>query len=240
MNPEAMLPHGLAILAYFRGDKSAELKMHRDDGELGMLSMSHYFRSPDKFSVVEVTALDLCKGRILDVGAGGGIHTLELLARGMTVKAIDVSPETVEVLKERGIGDAACVDVFNLDDESFDTLLMLGHGIGMVEDLLGLKRFLKHAQQITSDEGQIVLHSLDVRKTDYPLHLAYHAANRKAGRYFGEVRLRLEFEGKTGPTFGWLHVDPDTLRDEAEKTGWNCQIALIDDEGEFLARLTKK
>jgi hypothetical protein len=80
--------------------------------------------------------------------------------------------------------------------------------------------------------------SLDVRCTDNPTHLAYQEANRRAGRYFGEFRMQFEYQGKTGPLFGWLHVDPKTLADHAGRTGWACEVAFREDGGNYLARLT--
>jgi hypothetical protein len=117
---------------------------------------------------------------------------------------------------------------------------MLGHGIGMVEDLPGLNRFLAHAHQLIGSGGQLLLHSRDVRQTDDPNHLTYHEANRRAGHYIGEICLQFEYEGQSGPYCGWLHVDPPTLRQRAEQGGWNCEIILEQDSGEYLARLTQQ
>jgi len=239
MQPEAMVPHGLALLAYFRGDESAELKMLRDDGNGDTLAISHYYRTPDEFTTIENKALELGEGRILDVGAGSGIHSCYLLSKAKTVTAIDISPESITILKERGIADAHCVDLFDFDGGPFDTLLMLSHGIGMVENIDGLRRFLEHAHQLTSDQGQILMHSLDFRLTSDPIHLAYHEANRQAGRYLGEIRLNLQFEEHIGPYFGWLHVDPERLESEAESAGWKCKIVHWENDGEYLARLTQ-
>lgn len=50
----------------------------------------------------------------------------------------------------------------------FDSILLLGHGIGMVEDLPGLDRFLGHARRLTGNAGQLLPHSLDVRQTEDP------------------------------------------------------------------------
>jgi hypothetical protein len=116
---------------------------------------------------------------------------------------------------------------------------MLGHGIGIVEDLAGLDRFLAHARKLAHDNGQVLLHSTDVRQTDDPEHLAYHESTRKAGRYIGEIRLQMEYEGEIGPYCGWLHVDPQTLRDRAEPVGWGCETILMQDGGDYLARLTR-
>jgi hypothetical protein len=114
---------------------------------------------------------------------------------------------------------------------------MLGHGIGMVEDLQGLSRFLAHARGLTRASGHLLLDSRDVRHTDDPRHLAYHEANRRAARYVGEIRLQIEYAGQTGPYCGWLHVDPETLRQQGERAGWHCEIILALDSGDYLAGL---
>ena len=134
--------------------------------------------------------------------------------------------------------DVHCADIFDFQEEPFDTLLMLGHGIGIVEDLQGLSRFLAHARRLTRAGGHLLLDSLDVRQTDDPKHLAYHEANRRTGRYFGEIRLQLEYAGQTGPYCGWLHVDPEILRKQGELAGWQCETILELDSGGYLAGLT--
>jgi SAM-dependent methyltransferase len=238
MNPNAMTPFGLALLAYFGGETSAQIAICRDDGLEDLVPVSQFYRSPDEFLPIEVSAIERCQGHVLDIGAGTGIHSLVLQSHGRSVTAIDISPQAVEILTERGIADAHCVDVFDFEEGPFDTLLMLGHGIGMVEDIPGLTRFLAHAHRLTSAHGQILLNSLDVRETDDPDHLAYHEANRRAGRYIGEVRLQFEYRGQVGPYCGWLHVDPQTLCAQAGHVGWECEIVLEEGSGDYLARLT--
>jgi 2-polyprenyl-3-methyl-5-hydroxy-6-metoxy-1,4-benzoquinol methylase len=237
MDARAMMPHGLALLAHFNGEHEAQLTVRRDDGVESVLPVSHFFRSPDDFSSIELTALELCKGHVLDIGAGTGLHSLAMQAQGMTVTAIDISPEAVEIMSKMGVQDLHCDDVCQFRGGPFDTLLMLDHGIGMVEDLPGLGRFLAHAHQLARSGGQILLHSLDVRQTDDPSHLAHHAANRLAGRYVGETRVQFEYEGRSGPYCGWLHVDPQVLMREAESAGWECEVVAEAEGGDYLARL---
>ena len=43
------------------------------------------------------------KGKVLDVGAGSGCHSLVLQEKGIDVTAIDISPLSVETTKERGV-----------------------------------------------------------------------------------------------------------------------------------------
>lgn len=234
-----MAPHGLAIRAYHQGDTSATLMIRREDGEKRPLPVSHYYRSEEEFSRIEVTALEQCRGHVLDIGAGSGIHSLVLQSRGLRVTAVEISPPAAEVLSERGVAEVHCVDVFDFEAGPFDSLLMLGHGIGIVQDIAGLERFLIHAARLTTRKGKLLVHSLDVRRTDDPVHLAYHEFNWRAGRYVGEVRVQLQFEDKISPYFSWLHVDPETLSIKARQAGWHFEMLREEGDGDYLAQLTR-
>ncbi|MDH3367195.1 MAG: methyltransferase domain-containing protein [Gemmatimonadota bacterium] len=234
-----MAPHGRALLAYSDGDLDAELLVRRGDGREEHLSVRYFFRPPEEFTTIETTALAQSRGRVLDVGAGSGLHSLALQSDGMTVTAIDLTSEAVAVMARRGVLDARQADVFRFHDGPFDTLLMLGHGIGMVQDLAGLDRFLAHARGLVSDGGQLLVHTVDPTRTDDPAHLAYHEASRRAGRYIGEIELQFEFEGERGAACRWLILDEPTLRRHAEAAGWDCEILREEETGDYLARLAR-
>ncbi len=118
----------------------------------------------------------------------------------------------------RGVRTARRADVFEYRGGPFDTLVMLGHGIGIVEDLAGLRRFLTHAKKLVKPTGQLLVDSLDVSRSREPEDLAYQEAKRKADRYRGEMVMQIEFGDTKGPFCGWLHVDPGTLEDHAMET----------------------
>ncbi len=237
MLADAMQPHGRALLAYFEGEHAAELIVRRDDGLESRLPAGHFFRPHTDFTLLELAALDHCTGSVLDIGAGTGLHTLVLQERGLPVKAIDIDRNAVDVMKRRGVHNALCTDVFQYQDSAFDTILLLGHGIGMVETLAGLDRFLSIIRSLVTSRGQVLLDSLDVRTTSDPRHLAYQANKRLAGRYIGETRLQFEYRGFEGPWCGWLHVDAETLNEYADRTGWKCTVLEQMENGEYLARL---
>jgi len=240
MELNAMRPFGLALLAYARGDTQVDVVVRRDDGLAVALPMAFFFRSPEAFSDVERTALEACRGRVLDAGAGSGLHTRCLQDRGFTVTAIDVSPEAVQVMRERGVTDPRRAELFEFRG-SYDTCLLLGHGAGMAGDLAGLDRLLSRAPAFLAPGGQLLLNSLDVGCTDDPVHLAYQEANRVAGRYPGEIRQQVVFGEVQGPVFKWLHVDPDTLEGRSRASGWNCEILTRDQHtGDYLARLERR
>jgi hypothetical protein len=136
----------------------------------------------------------------------------------------------------------AMIDVFDVKSarpQVFDTLLLMMHGIGMVETLAGLDRFLQHARGLLSPDGRIVCDSLDVRVSTDPVHTAYHETNRQAGRYVGEIRMSFEYKGHTGPLCGWLHVDAETLSRHARQAGWDCRVVHREESGSYLAQLTQ-
>lgn len=234
-----MNPHGLAMLDFYNGDTSAKIIIHRDDGHKEELPASKFFRNPSEFSPIEEAAIKLCRGSILDAGAGAGPHSLVLQNNGFSVCAIDISPEAVEVMHKRGVKNVHCADIFNYAGGKFDTILMMMHGIGMVENLSGLNKFLAVVKEKLKPNGQILLDSMDARHTNDPAHLNYHEKNRRAGNYFGEFRLQFEYKGKKGASFTWLHIDPETLKEHALKAGWSTDIIVPKDEnGNYLARLT--
>lgn len=233
----AMTPFGIALVSYFKGQLDASVLIRREDGVLANLPAGHFFREESSFSEIENLALSHCRGHILDIGAGSGIHSLALQKKGLKVTAIDISPELVPLMISRGVKSPAVVDIFNYEGGSFDTLLMLGHGIGICGTLDGLDRFLLHARKLLAPGGRILFDSTDVSKSTDPQNLAYHEANHKAGRYIGEVVFRMEFGPVTGPYLQWFHVDPVTIEEYAFKAGYQCEILLEKPDGEYLAGL---
>lgn len=239
MDPTAMEPFGMALEAYFSGELAAALIVRRDDGNSATLPTNHFFRDEEAFTELELAALARCAGHVLDIGTAAGSHALVLQRRGLRVTAIDISPRAVAIAGARGVADARRADVMGFAGGPFDTLLMLGHGVGMVETMAGLGAFLTTAWTLLAPGGQLLLDSMDATATADPMHLAYHEANRRAGRYYGEIRMQFEFRACTGPWCGWLQVDAATLGAEAAARGWACDVLTRGAHGDYLARLTK-
>jgi SAM-dependent methyltransferase len=239
INAEAMKPFGMAIKDYYAGDTAAMVRIYRDDGEIDDLAIAVFFRSPTEIPLDKV-ALDNCHGRVLDVGAGAGIHSLYLQGKGFSVCAMDVSPEACEVMRKRGVKEIRRASFADFNGGPYDTLLILGRSIGMVENLIGLDDFFKKARKLVKHGGQVLLNSLDVSKTDNPQHLAYHQANKQAGRYIGEVKMQLEYKGVKAPFTGFIHFDAATLAGHAKKLGWSCKILVQEKDGNYLAQLARQ
>jgi SAM-dependent methyltransferase len=222
-------PHGAALRDYLAGRLDADVLVRDEDGEEERTPAKVFFRTPEEFSALDHAALDLCRGRVLDVGAGAGCHSLALQARGLRVTALDVAPEAVDVMRRRGVLDARCGDVFSFAGERFDTLLILMNGIGLVGTLARLDGFLREVHGLLSDGGQILLDSFDPGAPD----------SGRGSRYVGEMRFQLEYRGMRGAYYDFLFLDLETLRRHARGAGWTCESIWQEDEGHYLARLSE-
>lgn len=220
------------------GDETAMLVVHSSLGESDDLPVQVFFRGEEEFFPFERAALALCRGRVLDAGAGTGVHTLELQRRGFEVRAIDVLPEAVRIMRERGVGDAVCADLFELEEGRFDTLLMLMNGIGPVGALGELPRFFDTARRLLAPKGQILVDSgaaMICEPRPGAPKLAWPAPTAEG--YRGEAWIRLEYGGELGSAFRELYLGADEMSVQAARCGWRCDIAYTDDSGAYLACL---
>jgi SAM-dependent methyltransferase len=239
MNRKPWTPHGLALLDFFNGKTFAEVVVHDADGYTEVVPASVFFRAPEEFSALEEAALDLCRGRVLDVGAGAGCHSLVLQERGLQVCAIDIAAEAVDVMRGRGVRDARRADIFRFQAEPFDTLLLLMNGIGVVGKVAGLRPFLATLGRLLQPAGQILLDSFDPGPENGP-EAAGPGDQERPCPYVGEMRFQLEYHGRKGEMYDWLFVDFETLAGEARAAGWIAASIWQEEEGHYLARLTRE
>ncbi len=223
----ALGPFGQALLAYWRGDESTTITHEFKTGQKKSLPVSVFFRTPSEFFPTE-NGFVYCRGRILVVGAGTGVHALELENQGYEVTAIDICPQAVQIMKERGIKDVRQQDFLQFVGETYDTILMLGQNIGMCETLKGIKGLLNRCRKLLRPNGQLLVNSVDESES-------LSAPTQQ--RYPGELEFRLCHKGNIGPWMHWLHVDFDTLKLHALKCGWFAEKLIDTEESAFLARL---
>lgn len=233
---EPLQPFAQALSDYFAGGASATLLLHSDLGEHAEIPTGVFFREPPDLFAFDEVALDLCDGRILDVGACTGVHSLILQERGFSVLAIDVIPQAIGIMQQRGVREAVLVDFFELKGETFDTLLLLMNGTGISGTLKGLDRLLKKAASLLAAGGQVLVDSGQAQLSGDALETSGDWPPREEGSYIGEAWIQLEYRGERGPPFRELYVDYDTLVQRAARRGWNCELAYRD-EGGYLARL---
>ena len=158
-----------------------------------------------KRQVLERTALQIATGKILDVGAGSGCHALALQEMGKEVCAIDISPLSNEVMKQRGVKDSRLINLFDETfTETFDTILMLMNGSGIIGTLDNMPVFFQRMKRILRPEGYILMDSSDLRylfeEEDGSMLIDL------AGDYYGEVDFQMQYKDIKGDTFDWLYI----------------------------------
>ena len=188
-------PMGAAILDFQKHGKAARLRVLSSMFEEDEMPVTHLFRSTREMPVLEQKALQLAKGRVLDIGAGSGCHTLALQEKGLEVKAIDISPLSCEAMKLRGVKDAECINLF--DDHlgtGFDTILLLMNGTGIAGKIEHLPALFLRLKALLNPGGQILIDSSDL-KYIYENEDGSFDINLN-GAYYGEGRpLRLALRG---------------------------------------------
>src|SRR4028118_1837893 len=135
--------HGQAMLDYLNGEDETYCILRRDDGIAYPPIYARQFFSPGGLPELDKIAIKRCTGRVLDIGAGAGSHSLAVQDKGLDVTSVDISEKAVRVMSRRGCKKAKVGDVFDSYSESFDTILVILN-IGIVRNLAGLARFLKH------------------------------------------------------------------------------------------------
>jgi SAM-dependent methyltransferase len=141
-------PMGAAIYDYFKNGKAGKLRVFSSQFEEDEIPVSELFRTYEHMPLLEQTALDMAQGKILDVGAGSGCHSLALKQMGKESVAIDISPLSVEVMQARGL-DARLVNLFDTHFvERFDTILMLMNGSGIIGRVENFGDFFQHQNGI--------------------------------------------------------------------------------------------
>jgi 2-polyprenyl-3-methyl-5-hydroxy-6-metoxy-1,4-benzoquinol methylase len=231
-----MNPYANALKAYHAGNHSASFLIRRNDGFDAQVPVSAFF-SDKTFPNLEQQALDLCHGRVLDIGAAAGRHSLALIRRGVSVTSLDIAPELEGLLRERGAQDVVISDILVFSGKRFETLLMLMNGIGMVGTLERLDNFLRHAHLLIAPGGQILCDSIDVSVTMDPIHVAYREQNLVFGKQPGQQKFTITYDNHEGAAFDWLHIDFLTFSKNCLKTGWKAELICEEADGHYLCRI---
>ena len=232
-----MVPMGRAIADYFKTQKASKLRVFSPMFEEDEIPLTTLFRNYESMPEIERKALDLAKGRVLDVGAGAGCHSLVLQEKGMDVTAIDISPLSVETMKKRGVKKVLEQDFFTLEGQ-YDTILMLMNGIGIVGTLERLPEFFKQLDKILAPGGQVLCDSSDISYVFEDEEGMIDIPNEM--NYYGEHSFRMQYKDTIGEPFNWLYIDADTLREKAGRCGYVVEVVAEGEHYDYLARLTKR
>lgn len=229
-------PFGEAIRDYFEKGKAPALAVNSNYTEGEKIAASHFFRTENEMPVIELTALKNCRGKILDIGAAAGCHSIILQKKGYNVTALEKSEIAAEVMRKRGIQKVLCSDIHSYTENKFDTILLLMNGAGIGETLTGLEKLLVHLKSLLNEKGQILMDSSDIKYLfeekdgSVWIDLANDA-------YYGEMEYEVKYKNSV-TKFKWLFVDFETLKDICKNAGLKCEKIGSGEHYDYLARIT--
>lgn len=221
---------GQALTDQFLYGKAEILNLYTSLGDLEEMPLDLFFRSEQEMPELETYALELCRGKVLDIGAGVGSHAFALQQKNLDVTGLDISPAACEIMKQRGIKQVLCGNIQELQLETYDTLLLLMNGIGVFGKLNAFSEFLERAKGLINEGGFLLFDSSDIS-------YVYEDLPFPTANYFGEVSYQYEYKGQKGEWFNWLFIDQATLISTAYEAGWTCEILYVDENDQYLAKL---
>lgn len=228
-------PMGAAIYDYHKTGEADTLIVHSSMFEDDEIPVADLFRQIGQMSELEQMAMHLASGKILDVGAGAGCHSLALKQLGKDVQAVDISPLSVQTMMERGV-DAREINFYDESfAEKFDTVLMLMNGTGIIGTLDNIGKYFARLKQILNPGGKVLIDSSDLRylfeEEDGSLMIDL------ADDYYGQLDYQMEYKGILGEPFDWLYLDFQTLAYYAEENGFKAELISEGEHYDYLAAL---
>jgi SAM-dependent methyltransferase len=228
---------GKAILDFQTNNSPEDLITETSISEADEMSVAYLFRSYNEMPKLEQKALQLAKGKVLDVGCGAGSHSLTLQNdRNLEVTSIDISPNAIRACELRGLKNAKVQDIMTLENEKFDTILLLMNGTGIFGTLKETPNFLQKIKSLLNPNGQILIDSSDII---YMFDEDEDGGKWIAGEgYYGELTFTVSYKKETEDKFPWLYLDYNTLKNRAFSNGLQCELILEGEHYDYLAKLS--
>lgn len=226
---------GKALLDYVNGNYTHDIVTSTNISDEDILPVPYLFRTYNEMPMLEQKALQLCKGKILDVGCGSGCHSLYLQEKGYNVKGIDNSAGAIETAVLRGLKNVSHIEL--LDEKGkYDTILLLMNGTGIFQTLNQVSTYLTHLKSLLNSGGQILIDSSDIlymyEDEDGGVWLDIQA------NYYGELDYYITYKGEKEIPTKWLYLDYNTLNDACTVNGLNCELVMEGEHFDYLAKLT--
>lgn len=228
---------GQAIYDYQTQNAPEDIITETNISEADEMSVAYLFRSFKDMPKLEQKALQLAKGKILDVGCGAGSHTLYLQEKGYEVTAIDISEKAIEACQLRGVHNAKTQNILDLEESNtFDTILLLMNGTGIFGTLKETSKYLLKLKSLLTEKGQILIDSSDIiYMFDQDEDGAYEVP---ASGYYGELVFTIQYKGETEKAFPWLYLDYNTLQNACHAHGLQIELIQEGEHFDYLARIT--
>jgi SAM-dependent methyltransferase len=228
-------PFGTAVMDFLEKKHDAVIQVSSNLEAEETIPVEYLFRNWEQMPEKEKFALSLTKGKILDVGAGAGAHTLALQSQSKDVTALDRSENCCKAMELQGVRKIIHRDFFQLEEtEKFDTLLFMMNGFGLAGTLDGLDSFFQKCKTILKPGGRIIGESADI------LYMFEDEEEDGAylidlnGVYYGEVLYRMHYKNLTSEEFPWLYISSDLLTEAAANAGFEMLDFYEGEESDYM------
>ena len=210
-------PMGAAIADYFKRHKADRLRVFSSQFDEDEIPVEELFRTEKQMPLLERTALQMATGKILDVGAGSGCHSLTL---------------------QRGVRSVSQTNLFNEQfADEYDTILMLMNGSGIIGKLENLPDFFRKMKLLLRPGGCVLMDSSNLsylfEEEDGSIVI------NLAGDYYGEVDFQMQYKNVKGDSFDWLYIDFQTLSIYAAENGFKAELVKEGTHYDYLAKLSR-
>ena len=211
-------PMGAAIADYFKRHKADRLRVFSSQFDEDEIPVEELFRTEKQMPLLERTALQ---------EAGKEVH------------AIDISPLSVEVMKQRGVRSVSQTNLFNEQfADEYDTILMLMNGSGIIGKLENLPDFFRKMKLLLRPGGCVLMDSSNLsylfEEEDGSIVIDL------AGDYYGEVDFQMQYKNVKGDSFDWLYIDFQTLSFYAAENGFKAELVKEGTHYDYLAKLSRQ
>jgi cyclopropane fatty-acyl-phospholipid synthase-like methyltransferase len=227
---------GKAILDFQTNNSPENIITETNISEADEMDVAYLFRSYKEMPKLEKKALQLSKGKVLDVGCGAGSHSLYLQnEKNLEVTSIDISENAIQACQLRGLKNAKVQNILDLGNEKFDTILLLMNGTGIFGTLVETSKYLLKLKSLLAPNGQILIDSSDI------IYMFDEDEDGSkwitADGYYGELTFTISYKNQTEEAFPWLYLDYNTLQNAAFDNGLQCELLEKGKHFDYLASL---
>jgi cyclopropane fatty-acyl-phospholipid synthase-like methyltransferase len=228
---------GKAILDFQINNSSENIITETNISEADEMDVAYLFRSHNEMPKLEQKALQLSKGKILDVGCGAGSHSLYLQnEKNLDVTSIDISEKAIQACQLRGLKNAKVQNILDLENQKFDTILLLMNGTGIFGTLKSTAKYLQKLKSLLNPNGQILIDSSDI------IYMFDEDDDGSkwipANGYYGELTFTISYKNQKEESFPWLYLDYNTLQNAAFANNLQCELIEEGNHFDYLAKLS--
>lgn len=224
---------GKAILDFQTNNSPSDIITETNISDADEMSVAYLFRNYKEMPKLEQKALQLAKGKVLDVGCGAGSHSLYLQEKGFEVTSIDISENAIKACQLRGLKDAKTQNILDSDfhqNDKFDTILLLMNGTGIFQSISESSKYFQKLKSLLNPNGQILIDSSDI------IYM-FDEDEIPTKYYYGELTFTISYKNEIESPFPWLYLDYNLLKKLAIENGLQCELIEKGDHYDYLAKL---